>query len=335
MERNMPRARKSYLSLEATPYYHCMSRCVRKAFLCGNDAKGRSYEHRRFWIEQKILHLSKIFAIDLCAYAVMQNHYHIVVHVDQDRALSWTNEEVIKRWLCVFRGSIISEKFTKNEPLTEHEAEEIVRLAALWRERLTSLSWYMRVVNEGIARIANHEDNCTGRFWEGRFKIQALLDEKAIATCMAYVDLNPIRAKLAKTPEDSAYTSIKKRIANAKDSSFSRRNEQPNDLFPFLGDQKLSNKAGLPFHMEDYFVLVDWTGRQLCQGKQGKIPDNVVAILDRLQIKPNHWLLMSKHFESKFKGLVGMVDSIKTACLHLEKQWAHGMTIAEHIFGFI
>ena len=95
----MPRARKTLVSLDATPYYHCVSRCVRRAFLCGNDPiTGQSYEHRRQWIEDKILQLASIFALDVCAYAVMSNHYHIVLHINLKTADQWDINDVIHQW---------------------------------------------------------------------------------------------------------------------------------------------------------------------------------------------------------------------------------------------
>jgi hypothetical protein len=185
----MPRSRKTQVSLDATLYYNCSSRCVRRAFLCGKDAvTGQSFAHRRQWIEDKLLELATVFAIDLCAYAVMHNHYHIVLFIDQSKADHWDALEVVDRWHLLFSGTLYSQRFSKGELLTVVEQASLNASIALWRERLMDISWFMRIINEGIARMANRKDDCTGRFWEGRFSSQALLDEKALAACSAYVD---------------------------------------------------------------------------------------------------------------------------------------------------
>ncbi|WP_444931875.1 hypothetical protein ACJJIF_08945 [Microbulbifer sp. SSSA002] len=156
----------------------------------------------------------------------------------------------------------------------------------------------MRCLSESIARQANAEDNCTGRFWEGRFKSQALLDERALAACLAYVDLNPIRAGIAKTPEESDYTSIQQRIHTAISG------QQPKSLLPLVGGERQDMPKGLPFQLDHYLELVDWSGRQLHPKKRGVISENIPPILNRLGISPKHWLYLNSNFESRFKRLV-------------------------------
>jgi len=71
----MTQARQNIISLSDTPYYHVMGRCVRRAFLCGEDSvTGKSYEHRKLWITDRLKVLSFVYTIDICAYAVMSNH---------------------------------------------------------------------------------------------------------------------------------------------------------------------------------------------------------------------------------------------------------------------
>jgi len=230
----MPKPRKSLISLQNTPYYHCVSRCVRRTFLCGVDeSTGKSYEHRRGWIEDKMLALAKVFAIDICAYAVMSNHTHLVLHIDADKARSWSIREVLERWHRLHKGTQFTEKYLENKRLEEFELALVYERCEKYRKRLMDISWFMKELNEPIARMANNEDKCTGHFWEGRFKSQALLDEAALVSCMAYVDLNPVRAKMEKTPESSTYTSIKTRIEVAKANQ-----AQPKNLFPFIGYER-------------------------------------------------------------------------------------------------
>ncbi len=305
----MPKPRKQLISLDLTAYYHCTSRCVRRAFLCGKDsATGKSFEHRRQWIEDRILKQAEIFAISVCAYAVLSDHYHVVLHINKVESLRWSKEEVCQRWHQLYKGTPLTQKFLNHEQLSDAETKAVDATLEQWRLQLCSISWFMRALNEPIARWANAEDNCTGKFWEARFRSQALLDEKALAACMAYVDLNPVRAKMANTPEDSDHTSIQKRVRVLK-----RNGEQPKALMPFARNSSESNFDGLPFRLTDYLLLVDWTGRIVREGKRGGIPENCPPILDRLSIDPEHWLLLSTRFESRFKSLVGCVYKLKQA----------------------
>ena len=185
----------------------------------------------------------------------------------------------------------------------------------------------MWALNEPIARMANAEDQCTGRFWESRFKSQALLDEKALAACMAYVDLNPIRAKMAKTPESSDHTSIKRRIENQETN-----NPQPLKLSEFAGNPREPLPQGLPFHLHDYIQLVDITGRAIRDDKRGFIDNNLPPILERLNISSREWLVLTTQFESKFKSLVGCKEKLMLAAKALGLQRRPAYANCEAIF---
>ena len=324
----MPKPREHQVSLDATPYYHCVSRCVRRAFLCGVDSvSGESYEHRRGWLENKLLELPQIFAIQIAAYAIMSNHYHIVLYVDVAHAKSWTDEEVVQRWHQVFKGNLLSQKFDRKEVLSEPELARLKIYIEEWRQRLMDICWFMRVLNEAIAREANAEDGCTGRFWEGRYKSQALLDEAALAACMAYVDLNPVRASMAKTPEKSDYTSIKKRTEKAQATAqANHQNQQEKQLLPFAGNPKQDMPKGIPMRLTDYLELVDWTGRIIRDDKRGAISSSSEAILTRLGIDESQWLTMTQGFEDCFTTFAGSEGSLRSACEKLEYQRASGLS---------
>jgi len=300
---------------------------VRRAFLCGEDtATGKNYDYRRQWLEDKLLSLAQIFAIKICSYAVMSNHYHIVLFIDKASADNWTNDEVIECWHSLFSGNILSQKYSRGETLTKAELNVLDEIVEKWRDRLKDISWYMRCLNENIARQANSEDDCTGRFWEGRYKCQALLDEAALAACMAYVDLNPIRAGIAKTPEQSDYTSVKRRIEKAQTAyAPNHPQQQPNTLEAFIGNPRKDMPTGLPFKLNDYLELIDWTGRIIHPNKRGAISEDLPTILDRLNIAPKHWEFMTQHFESRFKNFVGSAYKLKKVCNKLGFQRTPGL----------
>ncbi|NMH58492.1 transposase [Alteromonas ponticola] len=301
----MPLPRKALISLSETTYYHCVSRCVRRAYLCGEDRlTGQSFEHRRQWVEERLLCLASMFAIDVCAYAVMNNHTHVVLHVNVEKALGWSIEEVISRWQKLHKGTVLTRRYldvTERNLLTSAEMEAVHAITQVYRRRLYDISWFMRLLNEFIAKQANKEDKCTGRFWEGRFKSQALLDETALAACMAYVDLNPVRANIAKTPEHSAHTSVQRRISAA------RQNCQPKELMPFTGCRALRHSSGLPFRLEDYLQLVDASSRSFRSDKRGRV-NSPLPILVRAGLSSVDWHWLITGIETQFSHRIDLVS---------------------------
>jgi REP element-mobilizing transposase RayT len=322
----MARPRKTIVSLEDTPYYHCCSRVVRKAFLCGIDnSTGENFEHRRGWVEERMFQLATIFSMDICAYAVMSNHLHIVLRVDAEQARLWSDKEVLTQWHKGFKGTLLTQRFVKDETLDEFELNTVQDSVAVYRERLTDISWFMRALCEPIARMANKEDACTGRFWEGRFKSQALLDEAAVLACMAYVELNPIRAKMVSTPEQSDHTSIQLRIQAAL------KGEQPNSLLPFIGNERKNQPKGIAFSLQDYLELVDDTGRIIRNDKRGSISANSAKLLTRLNIPQDNWLKLTTEFGKLFHGPVGTLQELTRYYEHLEKRRRHFASCCQHL----
>jgi hypothetical protein len=156
--------------------------------------------------------------------------------------------------------------------------------------------------------------------WEGRFTFsfinsQALLDEAAVLACMAYVDLNPIRAQMATTPEATDYTSIQRRIHSAI------KGEQPKELLPFVGNERLDMPNGLMFSVKDYIVLVEDTGRIIREDKRGAISSSSQAILNR---PAENWLKITTEFGLLFKGAVGALPVLTEYCVHLERKRRQG-----------
>ena len=326
----MARPRKYDICLEVTTYYHCVSRCVRRAFLCGHDDyTGESYEHRRQWVEDRLLSLTRSFTIDICAYAVMSNHCHVVLHVDVEKADALTTAEIVERWHGLFIGTHLTQQFLAGHTLTDAEIRAVEKQAETWRKNLMSVSWFMRCLNEHIARRANQEDDCTGRFWEGRFKCQALLDESALLACMAYVDLNPVRAGVANSPEESEYTSIHQRMA-----IFRSDIEKPGseDLMPFRSKSQQESTKTLHFSLQDYLQLLDWTGRAIRSENHGAIRDDLPPIAGRLQIESTSWLAMTQGFESLFHALVGREESVISACELTGRNWSRGISACRRCF---
>lgn len=327
----MPQARYRLVDTQTTPYYHCISRCVRRAFLCGRDRfTGKNFDHRKQWILDRIEHLSSVFAIEVCAYAVMSNHFHLVLHVDAESSELWSFDEVIDRWLTLYKGPDVAHKYKAGEALIAFEQDALTSLVDTWRLRLADLSWYMRCLNERIARMANEEDSCTGRFWEGRFRSQALLDEAALVSCMAYVDLNPIRAGMSESLEGSEFTSIRERLAHYQSKAGAE--DTKSWLKPLVQEKPIASAATLPIQDVSYFALVDWTGRAIRDDKRGAIPFHVQAILEKLGVNETNWVGNTQHFGSRFQRALGRAKQIRKLADRTESKWINGFSQARNFY---
>jgi REP element-mobilizing transposase RayT len=235
----------------------------------------------------------------------MSNHTHVVVQIDKSMALSWTDDEVLARWHQLHKGTLLTKRYLASSDQSEFsnaEMQMIHKTTQVYRQRLFDLSWFMRSLNEYIARTANKEDDCTGRFWEGRFKSQALLDETALLACMAYVDLNPIRAKIASSLDNSKHTSIQRRLK-----------QQDHKLSPFISHSVFANDSGIPFNREEYIRLVKETARRLVPVEPSK-PSQATSytLLNRLHIIPSQWLTLATEFERLYRYAIGAEHRVRS-----------------------
>lgn len=329
--------RKQYVREGEIGVYHCTTRCVRRAFLSGYDKySGRDYSHRKAWIEDRLRQLASIFAVDVITFSVMDNHYHVDLRTRPDIVAGWSDYEVARRWLTLCPIRYRSKK--KPQVSVEEQIHSLAdcpeRIAEL-RKRLSSLSWFMGRINEYIARAANKEDQVKGRFWESRFKCRVLLDDAAIVAGMVYVDLNPVRALLAPTPEESDFTGIQQRIR-----AFQKRPKAEGSggvshasacwLCPISAS---TDPDGiLPMTETEYFDLVDRSGRLVRPDKRGAVDADLQPILRRLGIKPEAWTDIVIGFEDKFGLAAGRFSSLRDFAGRIGQRWFSGYSSARTSF---
>lgn len=338
----MPNPRKNQVSLETTTYYHCIGRCVRRAYLWGMDQlSGRDYSHRKTWVVERLAQLSHIFSIDICAYAIMSNHYHLVLHVDTERAKAWSDQEVARRWGNLFSLPVLLQKFLEN-PADEQAATEnqfAQNILNLLRQRLCDLSWFMRCLNEPIARRANKEDECTGRFWEGRFKSQPILDETGLLACCAYVDLNPVRAGIATTPEDSDFTAIQQRLHELTTHAVPEKNDVPSPnsqhqpvqlrprLYPFSDTPGIAQDKCLPYRSREYMELLDWTANNIHAKteRQNETP----PILERLGFDNTSFTQAMQAHAMGHGSAIGKLEQLRKYAQVMHKRFVVGVCMPD------
>jgi len=252
----------------------------------------------------------------------MSNHYHVVLHVDQERANALSDLEVIERWHRLYKGPDIIKQYLAEAPLSGVELELVEKTIEQWRSELSNISRFMGHLNQSIARRANKEDKCKGRFWESRFKLQAILDFEALLRTLCYVDLNPVRARKAKTPESSLFTSVRRRLSATISG-----------LMPFSSSSPrmfAMNEIGfqeIPIGFKDYLMLLDYTAREIRLGKRGFVDEAAPPIIERLGYTAKSWSKAQYPSMSRMQRAVGNAESIKSYCEAIGQRWIWRTTL--------
>lgn len=321
----MTTARKEIVDLEISRWYHCISRCVRGASLMQDSPDDSPpdlpLQDRKQWIEDRLEVLTGLFSVAVAGFAILDNHLHVLCRLDPHVADGWTAEEVLRRWVTLYPPANMD---LENEPVVtawiKRESSNLNRVETL-RERLKSLSWFMKALKEPLSRMANQQDGAQGAFWQARFKSIALLDEEALLAVAVYIDLNLVAAGLAPTPELSPHTSVQQRVEHAalqdklEDLSAAQLGsvagslaagnlEDDHWLIPIEDRRQLPNgpievrEGMLPtFSLGSYLLLVDYTGRLFRSGK-AVIHESVQGIFERLQTSVEFWQTCMKRMLS-------------------------------------
>jgi hypothetical protein len=331
-------ARKLIVDPDLTPLYHCISRCVRHASLCGGPN-----QHRKQWIEDRLEELSSIFAIESCGFAVLDNHLHVLVLLEPQRAKKWTDHQVVQRWAKLYPPR------KKGKPLPVSKQWIAEKLSDPdWvqkiRKRLASLSWFMKCLKEPLAKMANKEDGCSGHFFEARFKSVAILDEESLLATCAYIDLNPYAAGLCSVPEQSPFTSIRARVEHyrknnqlnllrdpaAPGGGRAKSLEQSHWLCPIEDrHEQGGERAGMVpgFTLRSYLQLLDWTSR-LCRSGKARVGPDVPAILQRLGSDTERWESKLRYLFERPKligSFFGNMASLQRVASSLGQQWVKNL----------
>jgi hypothetical protein len=264
----MPTPRHVIVDESKPGLYHVMSRCVRRAHLCGDG-----FEHRRDWIQERIETLASVMAIDIYAWDILSNHLHVLLAIRPDLVAEWSDQEVVRRYLLLCPGKWRRRLrgIPVDSPPTDAEINDVLAMegrVSVLRSRMSSLSWCMARLKEPISRRANREDDCTGHFWEGRFRSIAVLDEAAILAVATYIDLNSVRAGIIDRIEASRHGSVGQRAAIV-----AGRNPRTR-----VALQQIPG-----FTNEEYLRHVDAWARCVAPG-QGASPPSLPSILERLGV---------------------------------------------------
>ena len=347
---------------------HFYSRTVRRCFLMGEDpVSGKNFDHRKAWIESYLQQFAAQFGIDLLAFSILSNHFHLILRSRPDVVLTWDDEEVARRWmmLCPHHRKADGTPMEPTQPEINSIAKCPIKLAEI-RGRLSNVSWWMRLLCQRVAQRANQEDEESGRFFQDRFRATRLSDEASLLACAAYVDLNPIRAAMCETLEESDFTSAQRRIESLREAQTQEHTDDASQaptaadnqpfaklryrrdsfLSPVSIDELLdpvgpcvsdcetrcSDKGFLAMSLGSYLELLDWTARQVAPGKRGKTPQDAPPILQRLGLDRASWCELVSDFGKLFCTVAGNPECVDAMRSHRTHRRFHLRRRARELF---
>ena len=300
--------------------YHCFVQAVRQAFLMGDClSDGKDYSHRQRWVRERVAALGSVFSIDVVDYAAMSNHMHLILRNRPDVLETWSDEEVVRRWLRLNRHTLQLKRPAPEKKVKSWLAQP--GKVAKIRARLKSISWFMAYLNQPIANEANLEDGKSGHFWADRFGSVELEDEETRLACLLYVDLNRVRAGAAAAPERAEFTGIYDRMRDRIEQMRDRRHSgwmiplsRQGDGYEGAAARRRASDTGfLPMTEDDYLAMLDAEGRHEAPGKRGWISANLPPILERLELSAARWesavRLTNRRFERIRRKADAQADS--------------------------
>ena len=356
----MTKARKYIYDDNFCAQYHAISRVVQGAFLLGDDkTTGTNYDHRLVWLQDRLKELSVIYTVVVGGYSFMDNHFHLSLQTRPDLTEALSNREVAKRYfqLCPPKQSKKNKLTPAEWQFLEDELIANKKLIDEYRRRIGNLSEFMKSLKEPIARRANKESGKKGHFWDGRFKAILLLGHESVLTCQTYIDLNPIRADIADTPEKSKFTGAYIRIqADEAEKKLEEINKlelnghtvHQDKSIEIEESKKLVNSANwlAPFYQgenhlrpffkisfSDYLELLDETAREIHPHKKGYMDPTLPDIFDRLKIDRKKWVESIKNYDKWFYRIIGKMSTLWQTLKDTSNRWFKGQVHNRNLFG--
>lgn len=343
-------ARRKILGGRRQAFFHCWARCVRQYFLCGIDPlTGKDFSYRRHWIIEREKLLAGLFAIQIVFRAEMANHLHLVLQTLPRVAERWSPREVVTRWLTATRmAKCLTDDVPPPSPKRIEKLMQDDKLVAKLRRRLSSVSWFMGLLQENIARRANDEEDRSGHFWDGRYGCRECADWTALLLCGIYVDLNPYRAGEVGDPLGSPYTSVHLRMraqalvaeiaGDGPDGWMGELTEQPESLaieqlaYRSRTGRRACDMGVLPISLADYVKLLLWTAEQIQSGQRNTIPKDLAGVLDRFHIQHDKWVDTVADFAKKFGHAVGRPEALAAVTERMGLQHMKGAVACREVF---